>query len=55
MPDLEAKIASFAEKLPSKQEARRGKEAVAKTSQPSVKEEQQGISGMVKGWFWGKK
>uniref|UniRef100_A0A0N5AZC2 Signal recognition particle subunit SRP68 n=1 Tax=Syphacia muris TaxID=451379 RepID=A0A0N5AZC2_9BILA len=53
MPDLEGKIASFPDKVSSNQsDDKKTKEATAKTNEAA---EQQGIGGMVKGWFWGKK
>ncbi|KHN74094.1 putative signal recognition particle subunit SRP68 [Toxocara canis] len=56
MPDLETKIASYVlneKKSPSKQKADGGKKS--KGAQQVAPEQDQGIGGMVKGWFWGKK
>uniref|UniRef100_A0A915AU48 Signal recognition particle subunit SRP68 n=2 Tax=Parascaris univalens TaxID=6257 RepID=A0A915AU48_PARUN len=56
MPDLETKIASFGaneRKNTSKQQGDSGKKA--KGGERAVPEQEQGIGGMVKGWFWGKK
>lgn len=56
MPDLESKIASYGtneKKNTVKQQADSGKKS--KGAQQAAPEQEQGIGGMVKGWFWGKK
>lgn len=53
MPDLEAKIASYAS---DKKEAlkRVDKDRRAMANQEEESSSQQGIGGMMKGWFWRK-
>lgn len=57
MPDLEAKIAAFGgeKKVPHNQLENTKRNKEAKGAQKPAEEEQQGIGGLVKGWFWGKK
>lgn len=54
MPDLESKIASYAfgKKETAQRNERTEKGAKSKQNEPDAN--QQGIGGLVKGWFWRK-
>lgn len=54
MPDLESKIASYTmDKKETSQRSERTEKG-AKSKQDKQEASQQGIGGLVKGWFWRK-